>query len=167
MKWLGQWLFILALGISLAALPILAWGFCSLFGVMMQNNAPNALPPFYRQTSVGLWEGRFLIWIETWNSPPQGAIPAGRTITWVGSVFDFLLPEPRRAIGAFDAHFIRPPITKGSIVLIIACPIWLLAAPFCVVPLLWVWRWHQQRDRQRKEVAGFPVSVNCDSLTKT
>jgi hypothetical protein len=163
MKRHRRWLFNFALGTSLVMLPILAWGFCSRFGVMVQNNASNALPPFYRKTAIGLWEGRFILWIETWNSPPQGTIPAGRTIKRVGSVFDFRLPEARRAIGSFDAHFIRPPVTKGSVVLLIACPIWLLAAPFCVFPLLWVRKQRERRKRPRREIMGFPVGVADDS----
>jgi hypothetical protein len=139
---------------------MLAWGFWCRVGVMLQENALARVPPYYREISVELAEGRMRIWIETWHSPPRPGIPAGRTIRRMGSVLDFRVPKLDRAIGGFDFHSLPAGLTSGSNAFIIACPIWFLALPFCVAPLIWLRQWRERQRRLREEVAGFPVSMD-------
>jgi hypothetical protein len=67
-------------------------------------------------------------------------------------------PDFPRAIWEFDAHSL-PPI-NGSQAKIFACPIWCLAMPWLIAPIVWLRR---RLKNEREEPRGFGVLAASSS----
>jgi hypothetical protein len=155
-----QKLFNLSVIISLFALILLATGFLAQFAVEFRYNAINQPKPFYRTIDLEIGEGRIRSLWETQTSAPWSSLlttpassePLGLGIDWLARFRPIELRSMSRVIWGFDAHSWVP---FAPHVVIVACPLWCLAVPFTIAPLIWL-----SRRRKRPEPRGFAVTVS-------
>lgn len=139
--------------ICLVILAVLACGYFGRAGVSIRPRAQTAAAggtePFLEVQSADgrlafISEKNLPTTIASRASPKPGAHPYVRFLP-------FRPPDLRRCIWEFDAHHLKLP--AGNSALIVACPIWCVALPFLIAPLLWLLRWR----KSRPELAGFSV----------
>ena len=139
--------------ISLLALVVLAFGYVATFGPAYLHNVVSGPNPHMLDIELTLQRGRVAIYWEVWSYPPAYAkIPAGTHLYW--HPLRFGLPDLRRMGWEFDAHPLLP--TKGLWTFLFAFPIWCIAIPFLIAPLMWL------RGRKAPELVGFSVIQSSD-----
>jgi hypothetical protein len=133
--------------ISVTALGIFSCGYVAAFGPIFQHNVFGGSKPNSTQVEAYFQFGRVAVYWENWNVPPAGGTPEGMRVFWRFRRFG--VPEVRRSIWEFDAHFLTG--AGGSQVFLLAFPIWCAALPFLIAPLLWL------RKRRTPPASAFPV----------
>ena len=139
--------------ISLLVLVVLAFGCVAEFEPAFLHNhgGPN---PYAVDIEIKIQRGRIATYWEAWNNPPATAkIPIGTHLYWRGVRFG--PPDLRRMGWEFDAHPLLP--ATGLWVFLFAFPIWCIAWPFLITPVMWL------RGRKAPQLAGFSVIQSSDT----
>ena len=131
---------------SLAMLAVLVAGYFMRSGPRVIWGRAGAS----RGVEVAVDHGRVTVWYRE-VAQPGPAIDLG----WTGDLFQFGMPDGRRSLWEFDAHWLYPK--SGGSFFLLACPIWLAAIPFFIAPFAW-WR-----KRRRKTLVGFPMERVTDA----
>jgi len=144
--------------ISVLVLTVLAFGCVAEFGPAYYHNV-GGQNPHALDIEIKFKCGRVAIYWEVWNNQPAvvAKIPPGTHLYWRGVRFG--APDLRRMGWEFDAHPL-PPVLPGSIgpwVFLFAFPIWCIAIPFLIAPVMWL------RGRKAPELAGFSVIQSSDA----
>ena len=132
--------------ISIALLVILACGYAIDAGPVLRHNSSGA-PRDYFEIFAHMQRGRVVFWEQRGQTPIAPPFQ-GWELTWRGSLFHVYLPDVKRSLWEFDDHWIGQSNAGYHI---FACPIWCLALPCVIAPVLWL------RQRRRADAPGFPV----------
>jgi hypothetical protein len=137
--------------VSLAVLCILLLGyFCSCGPAL---DVTKAGPPLtQKEFQLRLDRGRvcfYYIAFYTSSTATGKPTPPGTSVRWMGTPLPHLLPDVRRSVWEFDAHWLTAARWKGYL---LAFPIWCAALPFLIAPGTWFYK-----RRQRQSARGFPV----------
>jgi hypothetical protein len=99
-----------------------------------------------RGVELAVDHGRVTLWYR------EVAQPGPLDLGWTGDLFRVGMPDLRRSLWEFDAHWLYPPSgAGGGRLFLLACPIWLAALPCLIAPIVW-WR-----KRRMRKLVGFPV----------
>ena len=139
--------------ISVSVLVVLAFGCIATFGPTYLHGFIGGSKPGAFEIELQLQQGRVAIYWTSWNSPDPGPVPTGTHLYWRG--VQFRPPDLRRMFWEFDAH----PLVRvnGPWVFLFAFPIWCIALPFLIAPVIWL------RGRKAPELAGFSVIQSSDA----
>jgi hypothetical protein len=117
--------------ISLLALGVLALGTCAEFGPGYFHGDVGGPKPHPFQVDLELQRGRVAIYWLVWHSP----YPTEHShVVW--KPVQFSGPDLRRSFWEFDAHSLNT--MSGFWVFLFAFPIWCVALPCLIAPLLWL-----------------------------
>jgi hypothetical protein len=135
---------------SLLTLGVLALGSLAKFGPGYFHGDVAGPKPRVFQLDLELQSGQVAIYWLVWHYP----YPTRRShIIW--SPVHFRGPDLSRSFWEFEAH--SQNTTSGFWVFLLAFPIWCVALPCLIAPLMWLGK------RRRKQLAGFPVVLTTDS----
>jgi hypothetical protein len=140
--------------ISLLFAAILAAGFTGRMDLKIGHLSSAGTLADYRSLQLGIDRGRFRsYWIqEALAGPGLTRLRVGFTVRKAIRLWPLQAPELRRTFGEFDAHQLL--VTPGSVIWIIACPIWCMMVPFLILPGVWLRR---QLRQKRRPLRGFAV----------
>jgi hypothetical protein len=136
---------------SMGCLGVLACGYFANIGLAISKGVNTGGPTGRSVTLLSAADGRVALFSHI---PAAGA--AGLSIKPVVRFVPFRAPDLRRCLWEFDAHRLG---IAGTRISILACPIWCMALPFLIAPLVWL----RKRRKRRPEPAGFSVVIESGS----
>jgi hypothetical protein len=148
----SRWLILLA-ALSLAVIAYLSLGFVGNTGPLLLHAGSNGV--CHRWSAV-VGGGRVAVWSEHWSNKPA-TTPLGYFWSWRAKFWPPRAPDPKRCFWEFDAHQVTSTPTSSSF--LIACPIWCVALPFTIAPLMWLKRRRQAAERQGFAVIAAPTTA--------
>ena len=137
---------------SLVVAAVLAGGFAASISATVSRMATTAGLLHGRGVTVRLEEGRCVAYITTLHPTAIASPRPGWHAGW--RVRPPRLRLTMRAVWEFDAHTLAVGLPTSTFIL--AAPIWCLAAPCAIAPLLWL---RARRRRRLVRPEGFAVAV--------
>lgn len=141
----------LAVVVSLCVLAILVCGYFGSVGVFIRPRAQAAAAggkePF---VTLRAENGRVRYLSQRLASSTAARLSPGRVYPSI-DFLPFRSPDLRRSIWEFDAHSLN--LGSSPSAWLAACPIWCIALPFLIAPLLRLRKWR----KRRPDPAGFSV----------
>ena len=134
--------------LSMVVLGLLPLGYFGRVGIAVRRTSSTGNTPAFKNTEFLLDGGRFACWIETGTSPAGPDSVEGRSLRWMR--WRPRLPDIKHAVLGFDSHPL--PVTGASLFLF-AFPLWCVALPFVVAPVIYF----RRRIKNVREPAGFAV----------
>ena len=133
--------------VSVIALGICLFGFAATFGPIFQNNIFDGPKPQIVRFEASFQYGCVNFAWEEWDIRPAGGTRAGMQVFW--RQVRYRHPDLRRSVWVFDAHSLASG--NGTWIFLVAFPIWCIALPLLIAPLIWF------RKRRSLQLSAFPV----------